>query len=123
MSAILKVEKQRTGNDCGVACLSMLLGKPYEEVLLLVGQDHPKILQQGLWISEIMRASEKAGMKLRRLRRFDIESAYGILCLSDHVVILKNGLIIDPADASVWEADVYLEKNKETPSALLQPKD
>ena len=123
MVPILKVVLQRAASDCAVAVLAMLTGKTYEEILLAVGQEQPKVLKKGLWVAEIIRIASAAGVPLKKRKKFDLETDCGILCLYDHVVVLKNGLVIDPADGSIWEADVYLAACKEDAPLLLQPKE
>lgn len=122
-SPIITVVVQRAAADCGVAALAMILGKTYEEILVACGYDNPRVLTDGLWTSELIRIALAFGQPLRRRRKFDLETDFGLLRLSDHVVVLKNGLIIDPADGSVWDVDVYLATNKEeSPTTLLTPK-
>lgn len=123
MTPIIKVVLQRGKYDCAVAALAMLTGQTYEEILLAVGQEQPKVLTKGLWITEIMRIAKAAGIVTKCRKTFDLDTDYGLLCLYDHVVVLKNGLVIDPTDGSVWEADVYLATARETAPRLLQPKE
>ena len=120
-SPIITVIVQRAESDCGVAALAMILGKTYEEVLVACGHDHPRVLTKGLWATGMSRVAASLGVTLTRKRTFDVETAFGLLCLSDHVVVLKNGLIIDPGDGSVWDADVYLATKDERATLLLVP--
>lgn len=119
MPAILRVVIQRTQSDCAVAVLSMLTGMSYEEILLLVGQRSPKVLTKGMWTAQILRIAAACGLKLTKQKHFDLDDDQGILCLYDHVVVLKNGLVIDPADGAIWEAELYLTTCDEEDDPLL----
>ena len=63
-------------------------------------------------------------MALRLVRAVDLENAHGILCIGAekfdnlHLVILREGLIVD-TDATLWDADLYLETYKAKPLSLL----
>lgn len=119
---IINVIPQRGDYDCTVACLAMLAGVSYEEALLALGEQTPQILVRGAWDAEIKRAAAQLGFKLRVRRKFDLENDTGMLRFSDHVVVLRAGLVIT-THGSLWDADdflaYYLHKYKDRPSALL----
>lgn len=106
----------------------MLLGITYEESLLLIGIQRPLVLSSGVWINHVIRAAKTAGIPLRRRRKCNLETDTGILSVSaagwkhDHLVIVKEGMIID-TDGTIWEADVYLCASKATPGMFLERKD
>jgi hypothetical protein len=118
----LSVVLQRHGMDCGVACLAMLLNVSYESALLAMGRFN------GACIREIKAAAVRLGTPLRLTRKFDLEHDTGILAVrspkwgSDHVVILKDGLIVD-TDGSIWDQDVYVGVYKITALSLLVRED
>lgn len=108
---LFQVVPQQHNSDCTVACLSMLLGVGYEKVLKAF--DH-NVAARGAETGQIRKAAQKLKHPLRLRRRVDIGEMDGILALRskrwkvDHVVMLKDELIIDPHDTTVWDADIYL---------------
>lgn len=109
---ILRVIPQRHSSDCGVSVLAMLLGVTYEEALLAVGFEQPSVLTSGVYAKHLTQAAKTLGVTLRVRRRFDLEDDTGILGVnsakwtSAHVVILREGLIVD-TDGTLWAPDVY----------------
>jgi hypothetical protein len=96
--------------DCGVAVLAMFLGVTYEDALLALGGDVPRVLRRGVWMPEVQRAAGKLGVPLRMKRRADVAEDDGIVRVqfkrNAHVVLLRNGLIWDTT-LEVWEPDDY----------------
>lgn len=122
---ILKVIAQRHENDCGVACLAMLLGVSYENALVAIAQTEPNVCARGLYFRDLTAAAKRLGYRLTRRKQFDIEADTGILNLSshrwryEHLVILREGLILE-TDGTLWEAAVYLAHHKATSGTLLE---
>jgi ABC-type bacteriocin/lantibiotic exporter with double-glycine peptidase domain len=110
---LTKVTPQRRDADCGVACLAMLINKPYEEVLIAVAAVQPKFLKRGLWLKEIATAALNLGVRLQK-RKYDPELT-GIVRVSSrsvgHVVFQLDGKFID-TDATIWEPELYLKTNR-----------
>lgn len=116
----------REPNDCAICVLAMYLGVTYEDVLREVAvRDRPYQGRQGLRLRDIERIARALGTPLRRLRKYDIANAYGILSLPMHVVLLRGGLIIDPepGGASLWEIEDYLHAYNVRPGVLLVSRD
>jgi hypothetical protein len=116
----------REPNDCAICVLAMYLGVTYEDVLREVAvRDRPYQGRQGLRLRDIERIAKALGTPLRRLRKYDITNAYGILSLPMHVVLLRGGLIIDPepGGASLWEIEDYLHAYNVRPGVLLVSRD
>lgn len=118
----LNVCIQRHKMDCAVATLSMLLGHSYEEVLLAFRHN---VIKQGASIRQVQMAARRLKSRLRWSRRaVDLEHDTGIIIVSgskwktDHLVLLKEGLIID-TDATIWEPDVFLSAYNVTVSSIL----
>lgn len=118
----LQVCIQRHPMDCAVATLAMLTGKSYEEVLMCFSHN---VMVQGASIQQIQHATRKLGLRLRWCRKtVDLETDTGILVVhgakwkADHLVILKEGLIVD-TDATIWEPDVFLAAYEARPLSLL----
>lgn len=112
---ILRIEMQRTEMDCGIATLAMLSGHTYEEVLVAAANLGMDPLQSGMTWVQMKRVARRLGFssKIQRKRAIDIENDIGILCVSspkwkaDHVVVLREGLIID-TDCSLWDPVTFL---------------
>lgn len=123
---ILRIEIQRTEWDCGVATLAMLTGHTYEEVLITAAQVAPTLLTAGMTWVQMKKVSKLLGFRalVKRKRAIDIENDIGILCVNspkwkaDHVVVLREGLIID-TDGSLWEPQTFLSANSSKVQSLL----
>lgn len=116
----------REPNDCAVCVLAMYLGVSYEDVLREVAiRDRPWQGRQGLRLNDIERIARALGTPLRRVRKYDLATAYGVLSLPLHVVLLRGGMVIDPevAGATVWEIDDYLSAYRLRPGLLLVAKE
>jgi hypothetical protein len=107
---LVSLVPQRHMADCGVAVLAMFLGVTYEDALLALGGDVPRVLRRGVWMPEVQRAAGKLGVPLRMKRRADVAEDDGIVRVqfkrNAHVVLLRNGLIWDTT-LEVWEPDDY----------------
>ncbi len=107
----LQIVPQRHSSDCAVACLAMLLGVSYEAALLAMRK--PQAMTCGVKVRDILAAARRLKRPLRFRRKFDLETDTGIVGLraakwpSEHVAILKEGLIVD-TDATIWETDCFL---------------
>lgn len=118
----LQVCIQRHPMDCAVATMAMLLNKSYEEVLVAFSHN---VIAQGASIRQIQLAARKLGCRIAwRRGPLDLETDSGVLVVSgakwkaDHLVILKEGLIID-TDATIWEPDVFMAAYEARPLSLL----
>lgn len=112
----------RERNDCAVCVLAMYLGVSYEDVLRAVAVwDRPYQGRQGLKLLEIERVARALGTRLKRHRKYDLSTAYGILSLPHHVVLLRAGMVVDPepGGGSIWEVDDYLHAYNLRPGYLL----
>lgn len=116
----LCVIPQRGHRDCAAACLAMLLGVTYERALLAFGDE----LLDGADTRMVQRAARKLGAGLHLTKQIDLENDTGMLRVgakdwpNDHMVVLKEGLIVDP-DATLWDADVFLAVYEATAVSLL----
>lgn len=103
---------QRGRGDCTVCCLAMLLGITYEDALEAMSHvaTHP---HHGMYVSDIQRAAAVLNRPLKIRRKFNPETASGILSIArtrrlsrvwarDHAVILREGIIADPADGMIY---------------------
>jgi hypothetical protein len=112
----------REPNDCAVCVLAMYLGRTYEDVLREVAvRDRPWQGRQGLRLREIEQIARALGTTLRRLRKYDLYNAYGMLSLPNHLVLVRSGMIVDPepGGATLWEVDDFLHAYAVRPGVLL----
>ena len=109
---VLRVVLQRYGSDCSVAALAMLCCTTYEEALLAMGLNEPRVLTGGAYMKQIEVAANAFGVHLTRKQKFNVEEDHGIMYVSNHtwphghVAVLWNGYIVD-TDGTIWEPDVY----------------
>lgn len=109
---VLRPTGGREASDCAVAALAMYLGVSYEDVLrATVEVDRRHQGRVGLMVSQIKRIAAAFGTGLKLKKTVD-DDDYGILILTDHALVVRNGLAFDPtADGSVavWDLDDYLK--------------
>lgn len=117
----LRVEIQRHGMDCAVACLAMVTGASYGAALLAFGDE----LLHGAQTRQIQAAARKLGQPLTLKRKVDLDIDSGLLAVrsplwkADHLVVLREGVIVD-TDGSIWfEPDVFLSAYRARTISLL----
>ncbi len=107
--AVLPVTHQH-GNTCSLICLHMLSGVSFEAVVS-EARKVSKHWAKGLWGTEILRLARRLGVTLVPKRKWDWETAVGILGVDTketggkwaaHTVILWYGIVYDP-----WERLLY----------------
>lgn len=118
---------QRHEADCGVSVLAMFLGVSYEDALLAIGQDAPRVLRGGLWVREMRTGSAKLGVPLKVKRQWDVEDADGIAQMHlpgrfNHFLLVRGGLLFN-TNFTVWELDDYLKARRAKPGVLLVRED
>ncbi len=116
----------REKNDCAICVLAMYLGRSYEDVLREVAvRDRPWQGRQGLRLWEIEQVARALGTPLKRVRKYDLATAYGMLSLPNHLVLVRSGSIIDPepGGATLWEADDFFHAYGVRPGVLLVARD
>lgn len=112
--AIIEPVMQKTGMDCIVVCLAMLLEKPYIEVADAARAVDPHALDVGLTVSETRRVATKLGRRLVVRPEPDLDEDTGILFVKRkgqrtfHAVVLFNGSVYNPATGLLSTADAYL---------------
>ncbi len=129
----LKLTKQRSEGDCGIAALSALFSLPYEDVLDMASRmcrDSPH--RVGLYGTDILRIAKHLGHPLHRKRNCHFASDEGILGLmskqkqrgkkvnNDHWVVVSHGLIFDELD--IWEPKEYFKVYRFKPVSILVAK-
>lgn len=101
----------------------MILGKSYEETLMAFDYN---VMREGATTRQVKTAARYLGFKLIWSRKLgDLDTETGIICVrspkwpSDHLVILKDGMIVD-TDATVWDQDVYMAAYEATPISIMR---
>ena len=120
-TAFLSVVPQRHSMDCAVACLAMLFGLSYEEVLMAFQHN---VIAKGATTRQILDTAEALGRPLKRKRKVDLENDTGLLAVAskrwghDHLVVLKDEMIVD-TDATIWDVDVFMAAYEARPLSIL----
>jgi ABC-type bacteriocin/lantibiotic exporter with double-glycine peptidase domain len=125
-----KVIRQRKDWDCGVASIAMLLGVDYRDVSATVAAiiDDPKLKKRGLILYQLEDVIAAFGFETKRVyRKKDyLDGANGILGMNGgnmdaagHWVVVKDGMILDPDDASVSSLEDYIKENNCRPATLV----
>lgn len=121
---------QRESGDCCIACLHMLAGKSYHDVIASAPLGAHK---KGMTNRAVIETAAKCGLALTMRRRFDIHEDTGILTLipdppynpghikrDEHVVLLLKGMVYDAYNGRLWfDAAVYLKHERYRPGTLL----
>lgn len=123
----IKMIPQRHKTDCGVSTLAMICEVSYEEALLAINKKG--VIKDGVALRIVRNAARKLGRRLILKRAIDLDNDTGILGVRspnwdfDHLVILKDGMIIDGQDQTVWDYDSYFEAHSARYTSLLMLKD
>lgn len=105
--------------DCGIVALAMYLNQTYEDVLRAASDvDRKDKARNGLYEAEIRKIALILGFKLRKKKNVNLEEDFGLLCLPEHIAVLRNGLLLD-TDGLVWDVDDYLKHYNYAPTGLL----
>lgn len=127
----MQIVPQRHRADCSVATLATILGLSYEEVLVAFRHN---VFFDGATNSQMRAAARRLGRELRWAKKFDIETESGLLVIKlptellpagigQHMVVLKEGQILDLADTTLWDADIYLSAHKASAVELITIKE
>jgi hypothetical protein len=122
-SPFITFVKQRHKADCGVATLAMICGVDYETALLAIGKK--QVLAEGVQLRVVRAAAPKLGKHLVLHRTIDPDNDTGILGVVsetwdlEHLVILKEGIVIDAQDQTIWDFDSYMLAHKARAVSLL----
>lgn len=107
---VVKSEVQRSEGDCGVACLTMMFPRlTYEQVEAVVCRALKRRAPINLMhVREVVRAAEALGAKVARRKKYDLDTACGILNIAfnnrsklersegnGHYVVIYRGVVID----------------------------
>ena len=123
---ITQIEKQRTGTDCSVCALAMLLDASYNTVWEAAISVLGRAPTRGLYNTECLKVATKLGIRMRVRKRghYDLKRATGLLPVTSaggkHMVALFRGVVVDPKDGALWEAETYLKAGTWEETSLLE---
>jgi hypothetical protein len=108
---------QKSGADCGVACVAMISGRPYQQVADAARKIAWNVAAVGLYPSQVQALAKACRCRLtRRARKGYDEDLTGVLIVRDaqdwalHAVVIFQGCIFNPADGVLYDHDVFLSK-------------
>ena len=127
----MKLVLQRAIGDCGIAALATLLEQTYEDVYVASAKtDHRARGKSGITTAGMIHTAKLLGVRLVEKRQPALDEDDGILVIrwrrpqqhpfSAHLVVLTNGVIVDPAEGWFGPHDEYLARFQATTGALLE---
>jgi len=132
---------QKDAGDCAIACLTMLLGKPYVNVVQACPREYLgrpyNPVKSGMTNWMMIEAAQKLGVTLSVYRKFDLYEDIGILTVlkghartqknkdkDTHAVLLVKGTILDPTDGRLWpQVDTFLQVEEYRTGTILKRED
>ena len=126
----IELDIQRESGDCCIACLKMLIGKTYPEVITAAPAGSHK---SGMTCKAMIAAAATLDVTLRLRRKFDIDEDTGLLSLNpepkynpghikrdEHLVLLLKGMIYDAYNGRLWlSTEAYLKHERYSVGTLL----
>jgi ABC-type bacteriocin/lantibiotic exporter with double-glycine peptidase domain len=126
----MRLVQQRGIGDCGIAALASFLGQSYEDIYNEMAKRDKHRGKLGTTFRRLILIAAALGVQLRLRLKFDLDESEGLLAVEwlrkdihphrQHVVVLYHGLILDPADGEVLDADEYLTKNEARAMSMLE---
>lgn len=126
----MRLVLQRADGDCGLAALATYIEATYEDAYAAMTTiDSKRRGKSGVFLKDLMRLSAKMGVPLRLKRRFDLDESEGLLHIVwldgdvvglGHMVVLYKGVIVDPSDGEITEAEEFLVKRQARACNLLE---
>lgn len=109
---VVKPAMMLSTGDCGITCLTMLLGVTYADVIRALPRKLPvkAAMEEGLECSQLIRVARKLGHKLA-WREEPEEDEIGIVYLERtvghdaHAALYLKGVIYNPADGLLYTDD------------------
>lgn len=128
---VLQPVMQQDIADCGVACLVMMTGLSYAQVLAAFSK-RAKVSSNGMSRRQLMRAAKKLGFPLRFVKNGDLSNMVGIADLQryanpdnpaegyeEHLVIVAKGVLYNPAEGLLWtDIDSYFKTRRWVPLGM-----
>ena len=109
MKPVTDLVLSREPNDCAIVALCNYLGVTYNDCLRAVCVVDTRCQgREGLTVEQQKKVALELGYTLRFRSKVNLRKDYGILILSDHAALIRNGLLFEK-DASVYEVDYYIK--------------
>lgn len=121
---------QKDSGDCGIACIHMLSGRSYTDVVKAAPHHSYK---HGMTMKQIVETAATVGLTLRHRRKYDLSDDRGILGLipdpthngktkrDEHVVLLLEGHIYDTYAGRLWlDIGMFLQQERYRVGTLLR---
>lgn len=104
MYPVTQIIPQRERADCAICAMAMYSGHSYEDVLREVVLVDPRWHgRKGLSDHQVRKVMRTLGVPVRYRSRVDLDEDYGMLRFSDHLALIRNGLLID--GLTLWEIE------------------
>lgn len=127
----MRLVQQRGVGDCGIAALATYLGQSYEDVYTTMAAMDPAARgKSGTTFRRLIKVAGKLGVALKLRLKIDLDEQEGLLGVEwldpwahpsrQHVVVLFRGLVIDPADGEILDAEEYMERNHARAVSMLE---
>lgn len=124
-AVLTTIPTQRTDCDCAITALAILLQKPYEEVSKVAQGLFFKPHIKGMWTKEIVRLAKVLGTTLVKKSYIEVGPSTGLGVMQErngdrHVVVLFQGVVIDPSDGAIYNLEAYCGIRKQKLQVFLQ---
>jgi hypothetical protein len=103
-------------SDCAITAIQMVTGLTYREVVRSAVVGWPmRAPDEGLTNVMIKSVLQSLGFSTKFKKRVDWDEDYGIVRLTDHCVVLKNGSVIDALRGGIamWDADAFIKTRRD----------
>lgn len=107
----IRLVHRRDDADCAVTAIQLVTGKEYREIVQFMTHSWPKRdYREGLTDWMIRRTLLALGFPVRFSRTINAHTDYGIVRFTDHVAVLKRGLVLNPHEGctAVWEWEHFI---------------
>jgi hypothetical protein len=106
--------------DCGVACLRMITGLTYAQVIAVFGNWKNNVMANGMSRRQLLHAAKRLGFPLRFINTDEPGRMVGIIDLrrqpkpdedpDEHLAVIANGCLYNPAEGMLWtDIDAFLK--------------
>lgn len=96
--------------DCAVCAISMITGVSYADTVREVLRHDAKGGAEGLTDRVIRRTMTGLNHPVRWTKYWNEDSHYGLLDFPDHIVVLKEGQVVEPTATwcGIWNLDDFV---------------
>lgn len=90
--------------DCAISALASYLDVSYVDVWRAAAVVDKRQGRDGLWRRTHQRVAAHLGHTLVQRRKFDPETAYGVVITNEHSAVLREGFVLDRNGLWPWDA-------------------